>query len=295
MMVNKFLTESNEALARVSKYQSQVDSTKRIGTIADDPQATLLALRARNKLSNLELYSTNISMASSYLQEVESAVMEIDEILKSAYEDIVDASSGAKEPEDLAAMAEKMKNLRDEVLAISNSSMGASYLFGGFNYTGSHIGGVKNPPFSVDSVTGDLTYNGSIYRSLPGATSIRITRSGCLKAPRKSRPLSPGFQLRTAIFYNKSQASQAVEELDKLLAAAGAAMEDAKEFGIDTTWASFVQFESFYNDLKDAADKLNFQVSKEHAEDGVVYDPDELANKFSSADVLTEQITCYLP
>jgi len=296
MMVNQFLTDYNGALARVSKYQYQVDSTKRINTIADDPQATLLALRARNKLSNLELYNTNISMASSYLKEAESAVMELNEILKSAYEDIVYAKSGAKEPEDLAAMAEKMRNLRDEVLAISNSSMGTSYLFGGFNYTGSYTAGVKNPPFSVDAVTGDLTYNGVNLSQFAWGDEYKNHTEQMSQSASKIAAITAEFSVTESDPYNKSKALQVVEELDKLLAAANAAMEDAKEFGIDVTWASFTQFEAFYNNLKDAADKLNFQVSKELTEPGVVYDPDELANKFNSTDVLAElnNVAAYL-
>lgn len=288
MMVSQFLTESNEALERVSKYQSQVDSTKRINTIADDPQATLLALRARNKLTNLEMYNTNIRMASSYLKEAESAVMELNEILKSAYEDLVYAHSGAKEPEDLAAIAENMKNLRDEVLAISNSSIGTSYLFGGYNYTGSYIGGVKNPPFSVDPVTGDLTYNGVNLSQFAWSDEYANHTEQMSQSASKVAAIAAEFSVTASDFYNKSQAQTAVVELGKLIAAAEAAMEDAKEFGIDINSASFMQFETFYNDLKTAVDALSFQVSKELAEDGVVYDPEELANKFNSADVLAE-------
>ena len=103
MMNSKFLSEANKALNRVDKYQSQVNSTKRLSGIADDPQSTLLALRARDKLSNLELYQANIATANSYLKEAESATRNLNTLLQSAYESIISAQ-GAKTPEDLKSL-----------------------------------------------------------------------------------------------------------------------------------------------------------------------------------------------
>jgi flagellar hook-associated protein 3 FlgL len=40
MMVSQFLNDANNSLSRVCKYQNQVDSTKRITNISDDPEAT---------------------------------------------------------------------------------------------------------------------------------------------------------------------------------------------------------------------------------------------------------------
>jgi flagellin-like hook-associated protein FlgL len=257
MMINQFLSESNEALGRVSKYQSQVDSTKRISGIADDPQATLTALRARNKLSNLELYKANISTASSYLKEAESATTELNEILQSAYEDIVSAQSGSKKQSDLDTLAEDLKNLQSEVLSSSNSSMGTSYLFGGFNYTGSVSGGVKTPPFTVDSVTGDMTYNGVNLSQF--AWNDEFTNHSTLMTQNTTAftDIAAAFSLASTDTYNKSQAQSAADALTSLLTNAGLALSDAVEFGIDPSSASYTGFESFYNDLKTAADALN--------------------------------------
>jgi flagellin-like hook-associated protein FlgL len=60
MMSDMFLSDANNSLNRVYKYQNQVDSTKRVSRISEDPQATMVALKARNKLSNLSMYQSNI-------------------------------------------------------------------------------------------------------------------------------------------------------------------------------------------------------------------------------------------
>jgi flagellar hook-associated protein 3 len=308
MMINQFLSESNEALGRVSKYQSQVDSTKRITGIADDPQGTLTALRARNKLSNLELYKANISTASSYLKEAESATSELNEILQHAYEDVLSAQGGSKSQTDLDTLAEDLKNLQDEVLSISNSSMGTSYIFGGYNYTGSVTGGVKKPPFTVNDVTGDISYNGVNLSQFSWNDEFAGHTTLMSQGAVKITDIAAAFSTGSTDAYNKSQAESAAAALDGLLANAKRAMNDAVEFGIDPSSASYTGFESFYNDLKTASDALNTEVSKGLAGDYIldtdptiikttggaidydyyqsrgisVYTASELSNKFNS-------------
>ncbi len=159
MMVGQFLTDANGSLNRLSKYQRQADSTKRIDSIADDPLGTVKSLKARNKLATMEQYQDNIKSASSYLSEIESATDSLGELTKKAYESMVSAINDTKTQDQRNILAKEIENLRDEVLSVANTTMGTSYLFGGYNYTGSTNGVTKTPPFHVEQ-NGDLTYNG---------------------------------------------------------------------------------------------------------------------------------------
>lgn len=310
MMVNKFLSESNSALERLSKYQSQVDSTKRISSIADDPQSTLLALKARNKLSNLALYKTNISTASSYLTEAESAADELNDVLQSAYEDIISAQSGSKTTDDLKIIAEDLKNLRDEILSISNTTMGTSYIFGGFNYTGSISGGTKTPPFSVDSVTGDLTYNGINLSQFSWKADYDSAAVKMTELQSTITTIASAFSLTSTDSYNKSQAQSAAEALSSLVSKTKESLDDAVSFGINPSSANYTALQSFYDKLSAVSNELNTEAQKDlagdyildtsatvfkedgsidyeyYSEQGIsVYTADELANKFSSQNI----------
>ncbi len=312
MMTNQFLTESNEALNRVAKYQSQVDSTKRLSGIADDPQATLIAMKARNKLSNLDLYQSNISTANGYLKEAESAASSLNSLVQSAYDDIMSALGGTKTPEDMKIMAEDLKNLQNEVLSISNSSLGTSYIFGGFNYTGNVNGGSKQPPFSVDSVTGDLTYNGINVSQISWKDEYSDMTTSMSSFRDSFVSISAVFATSTNEGFAKDKATSASDALNNLVASAKEAMNNAKEFGIDPSTPNFIAFEAFYDDLSAAASDLNTQITKElagnyildtaatqkkadgtidydyYASQGLsVYTADELANKFNMADTQT--------
>ena len=311
-MVNQFLTESNDALARVSKYQSQVDSTRRITSISDDPQSTLLALRARNKLSNLDLYKSNITTATSYLKEAESSASELNEILKSAYDDVMSASSGSKTTDDQKILAEDLRNLRDEIVSIANASIGTSYIFGGYNFTGSVVGGTKTPPFSTDPTTGDLTYNGINLSQLAWKADFGNTSTEMSGLQKTLTDIASAYSLTSSDVTNRTQAQKAADALSSLVAVTKDALTNAEKFGIDTSSSSpnYTALKAFYTNLSTLSGAISSEAVREPAGDYIldtaatqlkddgtidydyykakgisVYTADELANKFSSQKV----------
>ncbi len=151
MMSDQFLVDANDSLNRLARAQEQVDSTKKISAIDDDPLATMASLKARNKLSSLAEYQSSISTANSSLKENSTELDSLNTVIQSAYELMSSANSGSKTSDDLKAVRDEMANLRDEVLSISNSSLGTRYLFSGNS---------SAKPFSVTSDGGHLVYNG---------------------------------------------------------------------------------------------------------------------------------------
>jgi flagellar hook-associated protein 3 FlgL len=268
MMVDKFLSDSNEALNRVARYQSQVDSTKRLNGISDDPQATLTALKARNKLSNLALYKANISTASGYLKEVESSVNNMNEVVQSAYDDIMAAISGAKTKEDYAALAEDLTNLQDEVVSIAKSSIGTSYIFGGFNFTGSTNAGVKTPPFTVNEATDDLIYNGINLSQFAWQDDYGTAVNQMTDLANKLFKISDSYSATDIDVYAKEQAQSAADTLNQIIEDGEAALKAAREFGVGSSDAAYTALDNFLHGssgLTVIADKLNNEVSKELA------------------------------
>lgn len=169
MMADQFLLDANESLNRLAKAQQQVDSTKKINGIEDDPLATMASLKARNKLSSLSEYQDSVSTATSYLKENGNAVDSLNSVIQSAYELIVSANSGGKTAGNLADIGNEVAGLRDEVFSIANSTLGTAYLFSGNS---------SKTPFTIGT-DGHLSYNGvdlSAY-ALRDEVSAQITSS----------------------------------------------------------------------------------------------------------------------
>ncbi len=276
MMVSQFLADANSSLNRLSKYQNVVDSTKRISNISDDPQATLMALKARNRLNSLADYQSNIKTVKSYLNEAESAAGELNEILQSAYEQVVSATGGSKNANDLGTIAEELKTLRDEVVQVGNTTVGTSYLFGGYNFAGTSDGVTTTPPFSVQN-DGHLIYNG-----------IDLTRLSCSEDFAANAALANAYTDETNNFdsiddsilaiasassdsYARDRiCSGALDALDGMLESAQAALNAAEEFGISTGSTEYKNLSDMADGLSQLRDELYNESSKELSADCIL-------------------------
>ncbi len=288
MIVNKFLSDANSSLGRVSKYQSQVDSTKRISRISDDPLATITALKARNKLSNLSLYESNISAASSYLTETESSVSELNEICQKAYEEMQSAISGSKTQDELDVIKEEFENLKKEALSISNNTLGTSYIFGGYNFTGSSNGVTKTPPFSIDDATGDIIYNGINLSKFSWKDEFD-TSSGLLSGFASTiSDVATNLGATTSDYYAKNTLCEnGKEALSDMLTAANSALESAKEFGIDDSSTEYKALSGVKDYLTTLYNDFYNETSKELAGDYIL-DTDPAIEKNGDGSINTE-------
>ncbi len=151
MMMNNYLGSLNTNLSSLTKYQEQVSTGKAINSLSDDPVALISIMNSRAKLEKNSRAESNVQSALTWLQQTDSSVYELNELLQSAYESLISASSDTMTADDKAATAEYIAQLRDQALTISNGQTSDKYLFGGYN--------VNNKPFTVDS-SGNILYNG---------------------------------------------------------------------------------------------------------------------------------------
>jgi flagellar hook-associated protein 3 FlgL len=156
MMSNSYLYDLNGNLNRLSKLLEQEATGKAINSISDDPVRTTQSLTARNRLSAVGRYQANIQKADNWLTEIDESVSELNGILGDAYDLAVRASTDTLNDSDLQAIAEEVAAYRDEVLSTANATCGDSYLFAGYNTTGTSTGEL---PYTIDT-HGDLYYNG---------------------------------------------------------------------------------------------------------------------------------------
>ncbi len=151
MLLSNYLKNVNNNLNSVGDMQRQMSTGKRINKISDDPIGAISAMQVRTKLYKTEQYQKNVDKAISWLDETESSVLELNEILKTAYETAVNQSTGTLDATDKAAAADLIGQLRDHLLTVGNAKTGDKYIFGGYNVT--------NAPFTLDAA-GNIQYNG---------------------------------------------------------------------------------------------------------------------------------------
>ena len=151
MMLNNYLGSLNGNLTNLTDYQQQVSTGKAINSLSDDPVALISIMNCQVKLDKNSRYESSVESALTWLKQTDSSVYELNEVLQSAYETLVEVSNDDLTLEDKEAAAEYIAQLRDQVLTIANGQTSDKYLFGGYN--------VNNAPFTVDS-GGNILYNG---------------------------------------------------------------------------------------------------------------------------------------
>lgn len=151
MIMKNYLGNLNNNLSIVSKYEDQVASGKVINSLSDDPVGLISILRIRGKLGKNQEYTETVDAGLTWLQQTDTSAYELNEMIQSAYETVMEISSDTYNENDKEAAAQYIMQLRDQVLTIGNSQSSDKYIFGGYN--------VKKPPFSLDA-SGNILYNG---------------------------------------------------------------------------------------------------------------------------------------
>ncbi len=151
MMMKNYLGNLNNNLTNLTDYQYKVATGKNINTLSDDPIGLISIMNSNVKLQKNAEYQETVESATAWLTQTDSSVYQMNQILQSAYEALISATSDSQSAEDKKATAEYIAQLRDQALTIANNQNGSKYLFGGYN--------VNNKPFTVDS-SGNILYNG---------------------------------------------------------------------------------------------------------------------------------------
>jgi flagellar hook-associated protein 3 FlgL len=151
MMMNNYLSSLNGNLTSVTDYQKQVSTGKAINALSDDPVALISIMNCNIKLNRNTQHELIVESGLTWLDQTDTSVYELNQVLQSAYENVLEVANDDLTPEDKLASAEYIAQLRDQVLTIANGQSSDKYLFGGYN--------VDTKPFTVDS-SGTIFYNG---------------------------------------------------------------------------------------------------------------------------------------
>ncbi len=151
MMLGSYLKNLNNNLSGLSRLQKQLAAGKRITKPSDDPIGVISGMQTRVKLYKSDQYKKNVEKALTWLEQTESSVLELNEMIKAAYEKTVNMASDTMSAEDKEATAQFIGQLRDHMISIGNTKSGDKYIFGGHN--------VNSTPFLADG-TGGILYNG---------------------------------------------------------------------------------------------------------------------------------------
>lgn len=148
-------SQSYDAIARQQSdlfhTQQQVATGKRIVTPADDPVGAAHAQALTQSINESERYAANIGAATSALQQNDTLLGQLSDLLQSVRSLAVYGGNASLSATDRASLATEVQGDADQLMALANSRDAAGkFIFAGLS--------IDTQPFS--QVGGSVTYNG---------------------------------------------------------------------------------------------------------------------------------------
>ncbi|MDD4699517.1 MAG: hypothetical protein PHV07_04560 [Oscillospiraceae bacterium] len=151
LIANKFSDNFYSAATDMTNKSQQVSSGRKYSKASEDTNSAIKAFKTRRSLARTEQYQRNLNDASDTLDETESVIMGMQELLIQAKENLIQGSTGTMSVEDKNTTATIFSSFKDQVLKLANTSFAGKYILGGTNTT--------LAPFTIGS-DGALLYNG---------------------------------------------------------------------------------------------------------------------------------------
>lgn len=147
-----FLSSMNATQERIRQTQAQIASGQRVNTPSDDPVAAARIAHLEVSLARLDQYQSNGVFARNQLGLEEVALGQVIDNLQRVRELTLQANNATANDADRAIIAGELRQYRDSLLALANSTdVDGRYLFGGYNET--------SQAFSA-AAGGAVVYNG---------------------------------------------------------------------------------------------------------------------------------------
>ena len=158
MRVNPFYLSNlaaalNQSQANEQQLSAQLSSGVRVNSLSDDPLAAGENVLLLNQMQRDDSFTQTSSLVQGQLQMADSALGGVVAQLTQAISLATSANSGTLNGNDLQSISNQLAGIRDEVVALANSSYQGQYIFGGSQ--------TATVPFSISNTSpAAVTYNG---------------------------------------------------------------------------------------------------------------------------------------
>jgi len=140
----------------------QLASGLRVNQLSDNPSAVATLVGNHNQAAQDDQFLQNISALQTRLQSADSTLSNVVEVLTRALSLGTEGANGTLSAADRQSVAAEVQGLQSQLAGLANTSYQGTYLFSGT--------AVTTQPFTLNTVTGAVTYNGNT-----GVNSVELS------------------------------------------------------------------------------------------------------------------------
>ena len=132
MVVNNLLSNLGHNATRLSKYQNQVSTGKRIKNLSDDPIGASYSIRYATDIGKEHQYMSNIESSNEILTATETALTSTNGVLARIRDLTVQASGVQQSENSRQSISVELEELKQELISLANTSYNGRYIFSGY-------------------------------------------------------------------------------------------------------------------------------------------------------------------
>jgi flagellar hook-associated protein 3 FlgL len=122
MVVNNLLSNLGKNATRLSKYQNQVSTGKRITKLSDDPVGASYSIRYGTDITKEKQYLSNIDSSKEILTATETALSSANEVIGRIRDLTVQAAGAASSETSRQSIQVEMEQLKEELINLGNTT-----------------------------------------------------------------------------------------------------------------------------------------------------------------------------
>lgn len=131
MLSNQMLRNLSSNYSKLDQYLEQLHTGKKVSRPSDNPVVAMKGMSYRAEVSKIEQYKSNASEAENWLENTDEALDKMTKALHRIYDLAVQGSTGSYNEEDRLNMMSEVKQLKEHVIDIANTSVGGKHIFNG--------------------------------------------------------------------------------------------------------------------------------------------------------------------
>ncbi len=132
MLITNMMRNLNCNYNKMNQIQQQIATGRKFQLPSDDPIGVSKSLKLHTDVAMIEQHKRNLSDAKSWLMVTEDSIAEIGEMLQRVRELTVQASNGSNTNEDLMQISAEVKQLKEHLIKVGNTTYGGRYIFSGY-------------------------------------------------------------------------------------------------------------------------------------------------------------------
>lgn len=130
-MQSQLLRNIGNNVKKMAVYENQLSTGRKLNKPSDDPVGITYALRYRSEISMNEQYQRNIDVAKSYVENTDTVLDQVNEVIQRAQELATRGTNGTNPQSALDAISKEMGQLYDQLVMTGNENFRGKYIFNG--------------------------------------------------------------------------------------------------------------------------------------------------------------------